>query len=513
MNFKDNPFWILGASPRDSKRVLHDKAENKSFEMPEDVCRNAENVLITPKKRLEAEVSWFPGLSPKKINELLAQVEEDAQNGNYDSVFFWDFENLVHANALALLISNISVADLTKECIKEIIEDFCIATSDLDEEEILVAINEDRVASGFAEVSYDALEQELQNIHHLYKQILHAFMDKIDSLLLVEVLTALIEEATAKGEDECEWGLLDNIISDYEVDVISFFEKQEELIESDIRKITDIIEKNPSSSSLSVSVEKLERDVHLWDKIAQPIQVSYKSKGLEHKRSSLLAKKIRELSIAVYNKHELVALSERISRLLLDVFAEVPLIAETVSEDLEFLITSGKDKKKIEAIKKITKKYDVVPTSAVVAKDKFQRCWNEVIPLVNDLYDTETGKNYLASFFLHYVIEYSNHQKDFATCIEILEKVRPLITDKKLLSTFDRNASIIKQNLHIKKAQVAERWDMVKIYGVMILIFGIIGAFIGGCDRHGDAGEGFLGGLGVGVVLSVIGLLQNLGRR
>ena len=79
MNFKDNPFWILDASPRDSKRVLHNKAENKSFELPEDICRNAENILLTPKKRLEAELSWFPGLSPKKTKELLEQVESDAK--------------------------------------------------------------------------------------------------------------------------------------------------------------------------------------------------------------------------------------------------------------------------------------------------------------------------------------------------------------------------------------------------------------------------------------------------
>lgn len=49
MNFRENPFWLLETSPRDSKRVLHDKAEDKSFELPEEVCRNAENILITPK--------------------------------------------------------------------------------------------------------------------------------------------------------------------------------------------------------------------------------------------------------------------------------------------------------------------------------------------------------------------------------------------------------------------------------------------------------------------------------
>lgn len=311
MNFKDNPFLILDASPRDSKRVLHDKAENKSFELPEDICRNAENILLNPKKRLEAELSWFPGISPKKTKELIEQVELDAKNGYYDSDYFGEFDNLVGANALALFLANVSVAKIDKKCIEKLIYDFCFATSDFDEDEIVASINEDRVAAGIAELPVDSsLENELQNLHHWYKQILRAFMDQLDSEMLVDILTALIEKSTNKGEDECEWILLDNIIADYEVDVIPFFEKQEEQIFHDIDQITELVEKKSSLDKLSASMDKLEQDVHLWDKIAQPIQISYKSKGIEHKRSSSLAAKIRDLAIAVYNKHELIALSE-----------------------------------------------------------------------------------------------------------------------------------------------------------------------------------------------------------
>ena len=162
--------------------------------------------------------------------------------------------------------------------VKEIIEDFCIATSDLDEEEILVAINEDRVASGFAEVSYDALEQELQNIHHRYKQILHAFLDRLDSRFIVDVLTALIEDATCNGEEECEWALLDDIISDYEIDVIPFFEKQEEIIDQDIDILTefmqskasfDELQKNPPANARPMTEREL---ADLGDKMMEQIR-------------------------------------------------------------------------------------------------------------------------------------------------------------------------------------------------------------------------------------------------
>ena len=514
MNFADNPFFLLDASPRDSKSALHEKSENKSFDLDEETCRNAERILLNPKKRLEAEISWFPGISPRKTKELFAQIKVAAQDGNYNSSFFLDLDNLVRANALALFISDVSVKSLNKEYIKRIVEDFCIATSDFDKEEILSSINEDRTAAGFSKIiDDDTLEQELKNTYHLYKQILHAFLDQLDSGMIVEILTALIEEITETGEAECKWWLLDSIISDYEVDVCSFFEKQEEQIDADINEITRLIEEDPSSESLPACVDKLENDVLLWDKIAQPIQVLYKSKGLEHKRSSSLAQKVRDLAVAIYNNHELTDLSERISRLLLGVFAEVPLVAETISDDLKFLTTSAKDKKKIESIKKITQRYDIVPTSSYAAKEKVRHCLDEVMPIINDLCDIETGKNYLASFLLHYVIEYANKQHDFETCIEILEKVRPLINDDELLERFYENELIIRQNLNVKKAQEQVFWDCVKLYAIITVVFGIIGAFIGGCDRHGDAGSGFAGGLFLGIIISIIGILQNFTRR
>ena len=76
MTIKDNPFYILNASPRDSKQILHEKAEDKAFELPEEVCRNAERILLNPKKRLEAEVSWFPGVSPKRSEKFFLKLRK-----------------------------------------------------------------------------------------------------------------------------------------------------------------------------------------------------------------------------------------------------------------------------------------------------------------------------------------------------------------------------------------------------------------------------------------------------
>lgn len=363
MNFKDNPFLILDASPRDSKRVLHDKAENKSFELPEEICRNAENILLNPKKRLEAELSWFPGISPKKTKELIEQVELDAKNGYYDSVFFWDFEELVYANALALFLSTVSVQNLERECIEEVIKDFCIATNYFDEEEIVTSINEDRIAAGFAEIPADGtLERELQNMQHLYKQILHKFMDQLDSYLIVEVLTSLIEDATNKGEEECEWILLDNIISDYEIDVIPFFEKQEEKIEENIKSMIELMKTNASSEEVQKRFDILKKDVILWDRIAQPVQVLCRSKGSDHERSYLLSDRLRELALQSHNEFGNTTLSIKITDLQQTVFSELRQVFETAASDkkqLQNIMRRRQEEKEAEIARKKALSYYV----------------------------------------------------------------------------------------------------------------------------------------------------------
>ena len=334
MIFNDNPFWILDASPRDSKRILHDKAENKSFELPEELCRNAENRLLNPQKRLEAELSWFPGISPKKAKELVEQVELDAQNGYYDSVFFSDFDDLVYANALALFLSRVSVQNLDRECTEKVIKDFCIATNNFDEDKIVASINEDRIAAGFSEIPADGtLEYELQNMHHLYKQILHKFMDQLDSCLIVKVLTSLVEDSTNRGEEECKWILLDNIISDYEIDIIPFFEKQEEKIDENIKSLNELMETNASSERVQEKFAMLKKDVMLWDKIAQPVQILCRSKGSDHDRSYLLSNRLRELALQAHNKFDNTTLSIKITELQQTVFSELRQVFETVAND------------------------------------------------------------------------------------------------------------------------------------------------------------------------------------
>ena len=351
MNVTDNPFFLLDASPRDSKRIIHEKAENKSFELPDETCQTAERILLNPRKRLDAEISWFPGISPKKVQTILDQIVEDAQNHNYDGDFFSQFEALPRANGFAYFLANISGAgDWSLEDIEGIVQDFCQTTSEIDADSTLYSINEDRVASGFPEISReDGIQAELDRQQLYYKKTLHSFLNVLDSGVIVDVLTRLIEENTASGEYECDWPILDEIITDYEMEVIPFFEKQEQKIEADIDDITIEMEDHIKWTKIQQKFDILRNDVQLWDRIAQPIQVLLHSKGIDHKRSERLANQLREFSLLAHNEYGYTELSLKITELQQSVFAELRFAAETAADDRKQLQEILKNRKEQEA--------------------------------------------------------------------------------------------------------------------------------------------------------------------
>ena len=74
MNLLENPFYILGATTRDNRKHILELAEEKSLITDPALCNKAKTELITPSKRISAELAWFPGLSPRNAENVLKMV-------------------------------------------------------------------------------------------------------------------------------------------------------------------------------------------------------------------------------------------------------------------------------------------------------------------------------------------------------------------------------------------------------------------------------------------------------
>jgi hypothetical protein len=123
----------------------------------------------------------------------------------------------------------------------------------------------------------------------------------------------------------------------YEVETQIFFEKETSNIKMLTEKLRQAADAEKPDSILSAMVNQLISVVKNWDTIAQPIQVSTKSRGLDHSDSLMVAGLVRGLAIHIYNKNSKLELSRQLTDMLQEVFAEVVEIADRTAEDANLL--------------------------------------------------------------------------------------------------------------------------------------------------------------------------------
>lgn len=331
MRYEDNPFNILHVSMRDSQDKILDKVEDLSLTLDEALCSQASAILTNPTKRLEAEVSWFPGYTPKKIKEAFEDAkstpDEFIDNLSKDLLSYAD----VNAEILAFL--NIPDPSLLTDYLLKIASDL----DNVDTDALLTELNKERNVAGVPAIpNIDVLTTAVQNRQKELSVIIYSFIKGFGQDKLIEILTSAIEESTDLGDLESE-ALLLQLIEKYEVDVQSSLEDAASKVEQQIALIRDIAEKSISDGELNSAIDTLDSLLKAWDRLAQPIQVSMLSQGLEHSASKKLAHSIRQLALKLYNEHSNLDASKRIIELMKSVFAEVLTVAEKANTDIKEL--------------------------------------------------------------------------------------------------------------------------------------------------------------------------------
>ncbi|WJW74702.1 hypothetical protein QVG61_09330 [Thiohalobacter sp. IOR34] len=331
MDLLENPFHILSASPRDDRRRIMELADERSLLLDSSACMQARSDLTNPRKRLSAEVAWLPGIGPKRAEDVLSILESSTS----DLIDVDKLTSIARANLLAAGLSRLP--NYTSDDVAEWILEIAWAFDDIDPEDLRVIINEERVVSGFPEViDLSNLESEIQERRRYYRQVIKSALDKLSAKELVEAVTVAVESATDDGEEHGPI-LIDDLVDSYEVEAQEFLEKEEENIRALVEKIQAAVDEEQPDSVLNPMVNKLIQVVKNWDTVAQPIQVSTKSRGLDHEASYRVAGLVRGLAIHMFNEHGKLDFSKQLTNMLQEVFAEVVEVAERTAEDADAL--------------------------------------------------------------------------------------------------------------------------------------------------------------------------------
>ena len=162
-------------------------------------------------------------------------------------------------------------------------------------------------------------------------------------------MTKVVDAAT-RGGDKHAPELIDALVDSYAIETQEFLEKEAENVKKLISIIRDVAKSG--EHVVKTNVDKLEIVARNWDKVAQPIQLSFKSRGVDHDPSHEMAYAIRSLAIDLFNEHQMLAQSQRLTSLIQELFAELPEVCEKVQQDVDALDEIFRNRKQSETHKK-----------------------------------------------------------------------------------------------------------------------------------------------------------------
>lgn len=325
-----SPFAILGATTRDDRRRIVELAEDKSLELDHDICQKARSDLTNPRTRLSAEIAWLPGVSPRKASKLLDDLLHDPMALRDES----GLPTLAHLNLLAAAFEAVD-GEHDAEDLACYIQEVAYLAEELSSDDVLRDINEDRAVSGFPEVrAPDQIEAEFTERKRYYRSAIKDALNRLSPTMLVQVMTDTVDGATAGGDIHAP-ELVDHLVDSYEVETQGVLQLEAENVDKLIKAARAAADSG--EAAVKPYVVKLEAVTRNWDKIAQPIQLSTKARGMDHEASREIAYEIRDLAIDMFNKHDLLVQSQRLTALLQELFAEVPDVLERVEQDADAL--------------------------------------------------------------------------------------------------------------------------------------------------------------------------------
>ena len=332
MELLTNPFFTLDATMRDDRRRIMDLAEAKSLVSDEAAVRDARAILTNPRRRVAAEIGWLPGLGPKRISEAMSVLTlEPARVRDLESL-----PSLARANLLADGLTSV-VESLSQHELVLWIAELAGAHGEIEAKETITVVNEERSVAGFPEISDpQVVDVELESRHQYYRRAIRDALDKLSPSCLLEVVTATVEQETESGCQQAPI-LIDDLVDSFEVGAQEFLEKEKQNIAVLIRRVRSAVEPDGEHNQLDRLVSQLETVVRNWDRVAQPIQVSARSRGSSHDLSQKVAGEMRGLAVDLVNEYGLVDVSRRLTALQQEVFAEVDQVVEQSEEDASAL--------------------------------------------------------------------------------------------------------------------------------------------------------------------------------
>jgi len=320
-----NPFYIVGVSTRDSKQAIVDACDAKSLSIYPDLCARIRTDLTAPRNRLSVELGWLPGLSPARALVLIEKLEKDPKSflSSLSGV-----NPLARCNALVTYLEHHKPKEESQ--INDLLIEIAQSFEKIDFENLLTVVNEDRQIAKIPLVhDIDSIKQEIRSRRDYIIDVMKNSLNNVKAP--DKILTAIVSITTSDGKQHPPI-LIEELTYKYQIEVQKYLDQ---LVDK-IRNIMAIIQKKPKKA-FEYQMPILYKYLKTWDQIAQPIQLIQQSKGIDDPHSKELAQDLRGMAIEMANSHDMHSEAKQVTKMVAEIFKELPQFTESVSEDLTVL--------------------------------------------------------------------------------------------------------------------------------------------------------------------------------
>ncbi|MCW2247745.1 hypothetical protein M2352_003379 [Azospirillum fermentarium] len=314
-----NPFAILGVSPRDGADVLTDHYEDALIEhgIDEKALLKAHQALAASKPRLEAELSWLLGVTPGRLARIVAMLRKGDCAGAAETLS--GLPPLARMNLAAHLCGHGFADSYHINCVLN-------AKADVHSHLVATLINSERQVAGIKPISEELVETGLRALERGHVETILAAVTAIPNpgATITNVVSIFID-APAQARD-----MLECIVDGFDRWTAPRLHAINEKVDTQIERLHN----EPFDERPLDVIKDLLAD---WNSLTQAQQLVYQAKHLDEPRSEELYQKIRKLAVWLSNEHDLYAMSLRLIRALEQTFTRLHSVHEQLPEDIQTL--------------------------------------------------------------------------------------------------------------------------------------------------------------------------------
>lgn len=391
-----NAFHILNAGYDADRSDIAELVEDAEFDEvfePQKIQR-AQQSLLAPNARLEQETSWLPELSQAQTSNVLSLVA----SGDLEALIETSKHapELAKANILAHFAGTGNVSD-------RLFHALVSAWDEIDQENILTFINDNRLSAGFPSVERPQMRNALAELEKKHARSAAVGIWSLNRP--GEVMDRIVEAELSRHPSS---SFLEQFVRNYD----TFSEPDLARISDEIDKV--ISEAENTDADLEALVTKASDLLVRWDDVNQPVQVYEQHQGHEEGRSKRIYEKLRSLCLDLANNRSEFTEARRLSEALLRTFPELESVAEVLKGDVAAL-------ENLDEQQKLHEEYKPLIDACEAAKTKLPTPVSTVLKVFKDTVskggDDPIAFNILRDLALHI----NNDCNDPQTAFKLLD--------------------------------------------------------------------------------------------